>query len=171
MSIYAAKQQQIAWRKYLDEIDFTNSYAITLTYSDTGLSETRREATHSAGYSNPIERFRTALTSNLDNYLHRLNKHIFKNAFLRYGKRLKCFPVIEGNGIEKREHFHLALWKPEWMDDFSFEAITDLFWLKGDIDFQKETKGYWKDYITKLYSKDYTLESFSDSVIVDLITL
>lgn len=78
---------------------------------------------------------------------------------------------MEGNGVEKREHFHLALWKPEWMDDFSFEAITDLFWLKGDVDFQKETKGHWKDYLTKLYSKDYRLETFTDAVIVELITL
>ena len=67
---YAPHNLQQAIREWLP--DFLNPYALTLTYSDIGLSNAERELPKRIG-SNKAEKWLTLLTAHLGKYLHRIN--------------------------------------------------------------------------------------------------
>ena len=107
------------------------------------------------------------MEKNLFTYLHKLNKKVYKNAYKRYGKKIECIPVIEGNGRSKRHHFHLALNKPPFIDDLKFIFITTSLWPYGHVDCDKDTDGRWKEYILKFKSKDYLGKEYLDSIMIE----
>lgn len=60
------------------------------------------------------------LSRDITFFLHRLNYKIFRKKYSRFGKKLGCFPVIEGND-QTNLHVHLTLERPDkihrlWME-------------------------------------------------------
>ena len=106
-------------------------------------------------------------STNLNVFLKDLNKMIFKNAFVRYNKRLKVIAVLEGNqNVGERLHYHLAIERP---DRFSFSEFKDMIvgcwkrtiWANEILDIQEMFSDGWLNYIAKFKSKpDYV--SFFD---------
>lgn len=164
---YTPRNLQNAIREWLP--DFQNPYALTLTYSDVGLSDAQRELPKRIG-SNREEKWLTLLKSHLGKYLHRINSAIYKNAYKRYGKRIGCVPVLEGTGSRYRHHFHAYVDRPAFIEEHQFQALVEGHWLHGQIDLQKDIEGFWTKYITKLKSKNFSLDAFTDCLIVEHLT-
>jgi len=70
------------------------------------------------------------LSRDITFFLNRLNYKIYKKGFTRYGKRLGCLTVIEGDGITKNYHTHLTLEKPDHMSDLEYKSLIFNCWKK-----------------------------------------
>lgn len=156
-------QLQSALREWLPA--FQNPFALTLTYSDDGMKGAQKEASRRVG-NIKHEKWIASLTSQLGIFLHRLNYSIYKSAYKRYRKRIGCIPILEGSPTH-RYHFHLLINTPKHISDYDLEHLVWINWQYGEVHIQKDTEGLWNRYITKLRTKDFNLESFTDSVIIE----
>lgn len=76
---------------------------------------------------------REAASKNVTHFLRKLNQCIYRNAFHRYGKRLKILTVIEsGSYGDKRLHVHMALEFPPYMCVASQADRVKFYWLIRD---------------------------------------
>lgn len=94
-------------------------------------------------------------------FINRLNYSIYGNAYRRFGKRIPCFVVMEGDSVH-RHHLHLLIDKPQ---RFSLEQFTEVVrdsWSKtpfghNEIDAKPVRDQGWLRYILKRRSKtDFT---------------
>ena len=70
------------------------------------------------------------VTRVVSEFLHKLNRKVFKNAYRRYGKRLVCIPSIE-TSINDRLHVHMVLEIPQYMTFEDFIKYVDTIWDKN----------------------------------------
>ena len=101
-------------------------------------------------------------SKNIKHFLNRLNRTLYGNAFKRFSKSIKIFPVIE-HGSDKRFHVHTIIDKPATVDDVSFYNLIKHSWSKtkfgyDHIHIQPMTNDGWISYLTKFDQKpDYDL--------------
>ena len=94
-----------------------------------------------------------------------LNRKIFKNAFDRYGKRLRVIPILEN---EARWHLHAAIEPPIHMSFEQFKAEIICCWHKTDWGYQdivvnKDADERWMNYMLKIWQKP-DFEYWSDCI-------
>jgi hypothetical protein len=101
----------------------------------------------------------------LSEFLRRLNKKIYGNAYRRHKKRLACVPVIETGKVGGRLHIHMALQVPDYMKDdlHRFFDIVEQEWKKSEwarwgsmlrpISSEKNRQ-WWTNYLFKDVSAD-----------------
>lgn len=107
---------------------------------------------------------RPKISNCIEELMKAVNRHVFRNASRRYGKRLVCVPVIE-NSKGGRLHIHMLLEIPEYMnanpDEFFQIFLTE--WRKipwSDAEYvirripSHEDKIQWTKYILKDFAKD-----------------
>ena len=93
-----------------------------------------------------------------------VNRHVFRNASRRYGKRLVCVPVIE-NSANDRLHIHMLLEIPDYMsvnpDAFFQIVLTEwhkIRWSHAEYEIRRipsdEDATWWTKYILKDFVKD-----------------
>ena len=73
--------------------------------------------------------------SNVVDFLKRLNRKVFKNAYIRYGKRLRTISKVEWGweNVEKEQsnrdpHIHMALESPTHLSDTEFQLLARKQW-------------------------------------------
>ena len=74
--------------------------------------------------------------NNIAQFLHRLNREVFKKAYVRYKKQLKVHSVIEGSDEKnnnKELHSHMLIECPEFMDTEHFIALIVKHWNRTDF--------------------------------------
>lgn len=93
-----------------------------------------------------------------ESFAKKLNKVVFKNAAIRYGKKLNYLVVVEGERSCKKLHIHIAL--GNLPTHIRFNEVNDLVKkakkLVGELDEQHKVAiadSGWTDYITKEVSK------------------
>lgn len=96
-------------------------------------------------------------STNLVDFVNRLNRRVFGKAAERYGKRVRCIAVLE-NSEYQRLHYHLCLGPPEWIGPNEFEAAIrsswfETHWAHRQIDIQPNADEGWLAYILKSRSK------------------
>lgn len=108
-------------------------------------------------------------TKDITYFLNRLDAWVFKNAYRKYGKRLRRIGVFEGGA--SNPHYHMLLESPNHLPEFEFEHKVEsiwggvesgqtYIWLEGTgkrIPIFKMEKMYskgWLDYICKLKTKE-----------------
>ena len=69
------------------------------------------------------------LSRNFRHFMNRLNKRVFGNAHLRFGKKLKLFVVTEVS-LEGRYHLHGIMEKPAHISKDVFEDLMAFIWTK-----------------------------------------
>jgi hypothetical protein len=103
-------------------------------------------------------------SQNLTHFLNVINRKSFGKVGVRKGKRVRCFPALEGDGKSVRFHYHLCLDKPEALTIEQFTALIHKTWLKTNfgyyqIDVRPCDDG-WISYMTKYRSKS----EFADAI-------
>ena len=96
-------------------------------------------------------------SQNFQHFTNLLNYEIYKNGFLRYGKKLKMI-VVNELSINNRLHIHSIIQKPNHLSNTKFEGLVKDKWSKTnfgykEIDFQypnnKNDRDGWVRYILK----------------------
>lgn len=96
------------WVRSLDTSNWNTPYAITLNFwNGTTRESAKRDITH---------------------FLNTLNSKVFKNAYKKYGKRLRIIGVFEGSS--GTPHYHMLLESPKFWSDIQFEMIVETLWGK-----------------------------------------
>jgi hypothetical protein len=99
---------------------------------------------------------------NLRHFLNKLNRHYFKNAFDRHGKRLSVAPIMEVSH-EGRLHYHLIIDKPDHVSAVQFGTDIRCLWQSTDWGYKEvhihdHPNEGWLVYMTKPSQKpDYDL--------------
>ena len=129
--------------EYANSIDWINPHAITLTLKQR-VDNLAIDLIHAS--------------INLRYFLNRLNRWFFGSASTRYKKSVQVVPVIENN-YTTRYHYHIAIDKPDHIDDVEFSHAIRQCWIKtkwgyNHIDIQPMTDNGWIDYISKVNTKD-----------------
>ena len=108
-------------------------------------------------------------TKDLTHFLNRLDGWVFKNAYRKYGKRLRRIGVFEGAATNP--HYHMLLESPNHLPDIQFEHKVEslwgrvrsgqtYIWLDGTgkriptFTMEKVYSKGWLDYIGKLRTKE-----------------
>lgn len=96
-----------------------------------------------------------------------LNREVYKNAYARYGKRLKVIPVLEKQR-DGRWHFHVAIEPPPHFSELHFKILIrdcwdKVHWAYGQDEIEINANQGWTNYMLKLRQKS-ELESFSDCI-------
>lgn len=101
-------------------------------------------------------------------FLNRLNKEVFGNAALRYGKKLGVIPVVEKEEFG-RWHIHAAIELPSRFNPVAFDELIATHW--SQIDWARERTHFeegadqgWITYMLKRRQKS-DLETWSDCII------
>lgn len=148
---------QAAFREFVDTSGWHAPHAVTLTMKQ------GRQIDGGRGQS-----FQTLTpdlaSTNLRDFLNRLNRHVYGNSAQRHGKAVRVVPVIEG-GADKRLHYHLILDCPR--DDLKdgFSDLLATLWQKTpwgykEVDVKANCDEGWTKYISKIRDKTH----FSDSI-------
>ena len=107
---------------------------------------------------------RQAASRNMGFFLNRLNKHVYRNAAVRYGKQVPVIPVME-SGDAKRLHYHAVIDCPR--DDLreGYSTLLNTLWQETPWGHRQththaDSDDGWKDYISKFRDKP----NYADSV-------
>ena len=94
------------WVRSTDCSGWNTPYAVTLNFwNGTKKEDARKDVTH---------------------FLNRLDAWVFKNAYRKYGKRLRRIGVFEGG--ETNSHYHLLLESPNHLSGVQFEHKVESLW-------------------------------------------
>ena len=150
-------QLQSAFRSFASVKGWHDPHAVTLTMKQGQQIDAGRGPTY-------VPLTPAMASGNMTHFLNRLNKAVYGNAAVRYGKRVAAIPVIEG-GNEKRLHYHLVLDCPRSdLHDRYPELIADLWqkteWGYKKIDVTPKSDEGWTNYISKLRDKPQFSDSF-----------
>jgi len=90
-------------------------------------------------------------------YMHDLNRQIYRAAFRHHGKRLRVIPILE-KSEDGRWHYHVAMEPPNFMDSKGFGDIAMEVWRLTFLGYGHgaiSTNGDagWPAYMAKLRSK------------------
>lgn len=93
--------------------------------------------------------------ANFKHFMNRVNRHVFGNAFRRYGRRLGVLPIME-RSASGRLHYHAVLENP-YSDIQALHAVVANCWSKTrwgyhEIDVREQYNDGWVDYILKARS-------------------
>ena len=104
-------------------------------------------------------------------FIKKLNKLVYKNAYIRYGKQLNYVCVSEGDRSTKR-HIHLTIDKPNWLWSLKFKSHVQHLWTyverNGEVHFgygEDEETAYSK-YQLKNKTKDLVNYSFNEHILL-----
>ena len=87
---------------------------------------------------------RTVLSNELGKFFKRLDRKVYKRAATRYGKRLRRFCVIEGEGGDgKRLHAHILI---EWPRDRMSDKYKSPWWSFQNLVASEWRKSPWAEY-------------------------
>lgn len=100
-----ALSELLAWIRSIDTSDWYDPFAVTLNF----WPGTRRDIAERS----------------LGEFLNRLNRRVFGNANLRYGKRLRVIPVFEGTD---NLHCHLLIESADFISDAEFTQLCKQQW-------------------------------------------
>jgi hypothetical protein len=100
-------------------------------------------------------------------FMNRLNRAVYGNAFYRHSKRLRVIPVLEKSTGE-RWHYHAAMEPPTHLDAFWFQHLIQTCWSRtgwgyDDIKIRAGADAGWTGYMLKLSQKD-GLDHWSDCI-------
>ena len=150
------KRIQAETRSWIDLRKWHDPYAFTFTLKQS-------LAPNSLDPTSKVRITRDIASSNFSQFLHRLNRDIFKNQVKRRGCRLTVFPVREGSET-KFLHYHGIFDKPTIVTDEDFRTkirhnwnLTP--WGAPQIDIQSSADNGWVSYITKFGDKDTITDS------------
>jgi hypothetical protein len=99
---------------------------------------------------------------NFRHFRNLLNRHLFGNAYKRYGKQLMMFVAREGDQ-HHRHHLHVIIEKPDNVDTEVFVSLVMHFWSKTRFGYHEHhyecptTEGReigWVNYCLKKRSKE-----------------
>jgi hypothetical protein len=105
-------------------------------------------------------------------FMHMLNERVYRNAYKRYGKRLRVLPVLERGELDGRYHFQISIEPPAHLDPDQFEELLrscwygKVYWANERVDVNRSGNGTWTKYCLKQDQKSYC-ESLLDSVDLD----
>jgi hypothetical protein len=149
---YQTRKHLVDLMEYVRSIDCSEwnaPYAVTLNFwNGTKKEFASRDITH---------------------FLNRLDAYVYKNAYRKYGKRLKRVGVFEGTA--DNPHYHLLLESPKHINQLQFRHIVESFWGKirsGQTYIWSDRTGQripifkmepiysggWSGYISKTWSKE-----------------
>jgi hypothetical protein len=99
----------------------------------------------------------TLASQNLRHFLNKLDRSVYGKAAERFGKRVPCFPVLEGSST-KRLHYHALIDCPREELTKEFPRLIaqhwrDTQWGYWHIDCQKDANEGWLSYMTKARDK------------------
>lgn len=149
----AARPIQSAARNFLGEVSWISPHAATLTLKQ-GL----------ALENGSIQTLTPELaSSNFRHFLNRLNRSVFGRSAVRFGRSVKCAPVLEG-GDAKRLHYHAIIDCPRADLAESFPELIAGAWRGTDwgydqFDIQPCEVIGWINYMSKFRDKP----SYSDA--------
>jgi hypothetical protein len=66
-------------------------------------------------------------SKNTRDFMNRINKSVFGNGFVRYGKRLSTIPIIEGNSFI-RFHIHMTIERPDHLNQNELGSLIAKCW-------------------------------------------
>jgi len=152
MTTTNARDLMIATRGFVQEFNWTNPVAVTLTMKSAIFKDGILIHGSAADYS-----------SNLDHFLNKLNKQLF-GGLARKGWLLSVFAVLE-RGALGRDHYHLTLDKPTHLTAEQFARLIKAIWRKTTwgqdrVDVSPDGNERWINYMTKLRSK----RDYADSI-------
>ena len=94
------------WVRSIDYTGWNAPYAVTLNFwNGTEKEDATKDITH---------------------FLNRLDAWVFKNAYRKYGKRLRRLGVFEG--ADANPHYHMLLESPTHLSDVQFEHKVESLW-------------------------------------------
>jgi len=94
------------WVRSIDHKEWNAPYAVTLNFRNgTPRDIAEKDVTH---------------------FLNKLDAWVFKNAYRKFGKRLRRVGVFEGG--DKNLHYHMLLESPKHMVDVLFEHKVETLW-------------------------------------------
>ena len=94
------------WVRSIDYIGWNAPYAVTLNFwNGTAKENATKDITH---------------------FLNRLDAWVFKNAYRKYGKRLRRLGVFKG--ADANPHYHMLLESPTHLSDVQFEHKVESLW-------------------------------------------
>jgi hypothetical protein len=101
-------------------------------------------------------------------FVHHLDRAVYGNAVLRFGKRVKVIPVVEKSEFG-RWHIHAAIELPSHIDPITFEELVRECWSKVDwaderVFIRDNADEGWLTYILKRGQKS-GLETWSDCIV------
>lgn len=107
------------------------------------------------------------VSENTRQFMNRLNKRVFGNGFVRYGKRLSVIPVNEGDE-SIRHHVHMTLERPDRLSLIEFEKLVSECWSKTKFGYNNiqinpiDDYVGWVSYTLKIKTKGEGLQSSVD---------
>ena len=145
-------------RDFIKLEDWCFPYAATLT-----LKQARKEP-GSAGRTIRTPLTKELASRNFRHFTNLLNREIFGKAAIRFGKKTRMFPVLEG-GLRIHLHYHAIIDCPREELLREFPRIVEGCWRKTDwgnkqVRVSANADEGWLIYITKLRTK----EDFASSI-------
>ncbi len=149
-------------QKIFKNIRWNNPISVTLTL--------KKSVFHN-GVWEKIDRIK--VDRNTTHFFNRLNKKIYKNSFRRYGKKIRSFVTVGGDGDWVNYHLHMCLEKPNHVSYEQFcnlisECNSKTTFGNDSKDIQPMYSDGWITYMmeqrTKTYNTPDTIEMFSSSV-------
>ena len=141
-------KHMMSWVRSLETEKWNVPYAITLNF-----------------WKNDI--CRETAKRDISHFLNTLNSQVYKNAYKKYGKRLRVIGVFEES---PSTHYHMMMESPKHLSEVQFETLVETLWgrvssgqtyiwLDGtgqripNFKMEKMYSNGWFDYITKLKTK------------------
>ena len=100
-------------------------------------------------------------------FINELSKSVFRNAYRRYAKRVKCSALCEKDD-QTRLHIHAVFNRPEFIAEKDFKNRIEKFWTFGYVKFQDPTEYHttnpsdYLSYMCKEKTKDLRNHNFSE---------
>lgn len=124
MNKFENEKQQLAIRKWIDISKWNNPCSIDLT-----MKKSIKYYNNNGSMRKKISKYEAY--NNFRHFLNILNKKIFGNASIRYGKSLVVFAVLEGTK-NKHLHYHAIIDVPLGKDIKDFKKMLRETWLETD---------------------------------------
>lgn len=100
-------------------------------------------------------------------FMNILNREVYKNAYVKFGKRLRVISVLEKQK-DGRWHFHVSIEPPSHLSELLFRTLIRdcwdrVHWAHGQDEIETSADQGWTNYMLKLRQKS-EFESFSDCI-------